>query len=92
MLGNQLSCVLYKMVSIMSYVMYHTSWGMLKQIECTTPFYIGFLAAYFDNNHPAFHKTNSSGKTLDTRQKIFYGPLVTGINKIPIKIIIFLLL
>ena len=39
-----------------------------------------FFVAFFDNNNPAFHKTNSSGKMLDTRQKIVCGPLVSGIN------------
>ena len=37
-----------------------------------------FFVAFLDNNNPAFHKTNSSEKTLDTRQKIFCGPLLKG--------------
>ena len=34
---------------------------------------IGFFVAFLDINNLAFRKTNSSGKTLDTRQKIFYA-------------------
>ena len=56
-----MSCVLYKMVSLMSHVMCSFSYR--------------FFVTFFDNNNPAFHKTNSSGKTLDTRQKIFCAPL-----------------
>ena len=37
---------------------------------------IGFFVAFFYFNKPAFCKTNSSGKTLNTRQKIFYAALV----------------
>ena len=57
-----MSCVLYKMVSLMSYVMYSILYRL--------------FVAFFDNYNSAFHKTNSSGKTLDTRQKIFCGPLL----------------
>ena len=56
-----MSCVLYKMASLMAYVMY----SILYRLFCRI----------FYNNNPAFHKTNFSGKTLDTRQKIFCGPL-----------------
>ena len=47
----------------------------LKQIECTKSFYIGFFVAFFDKNNHAFCKTNSLGKTLETRQKISYAAL-----------------
>ena len=50
----------------------------LKQIECTKPLNIGFFVAFFDTNNSAFRKTNSSGKTLDTRQKIFCAALLEG--------------
>ena len=56
------------MVSLMYYVMYLTK-------SKSKPFYIGFFVAFFDNNNPAFHKTNSLGKTLDTRQKKICAPL-----------------
>ena len=36
---------------------------------------IGFFVTFFYINNPAFFKTNSLGKTLDTRQKIFYATL-----------------
>ena len=49
----------------------------LKQIECTKSFCIGFFVAFFDINNHAFRKTNSSGKTLDTRQKIFCAALLS---------------
>ena len=48
----------------------------LKQIECTKPLNIGFFVAFFDTNNSAFRKTNSSGKNLDTRQKIFCAALL----------------
>ena len=35
---------------------------------------IGFFVAFLDINNPTFRKTNSSGKTLDTRQKYFMQP------------------
>ena len=47
----------------------------LKQIECTESFYIGFFVAFFYIDNRVFRKTNSSGKPLDTRQKIFYAAL-----------------
>ena len=34
---------------------------------------IGFVVALFYSNNPMFCKTNSSGKCLDTRQKILYA-------------------
>ena len=34
----------------------------------------------FDNYNMAFQKTNSSGKTLDTRQKVFCAPLSVGMG------------
>ena len=36
---------------------------------------IGFFVAFFYINNPAFCKTNSSEKTLDTTQKIFYADI-----------------
>ena len=38
---------------------------------------ISIFVAFLDINNPAFCKINSSGKTLDTRQKIFYAALPT---------------
>ena len=49
----------------------------LKQIECTKPFCIDFFVTFFDINNAAFHKTNSSGETLDTRQRILCAALPT---------------
>ena len=40
---------------------------------------IGFFVAFFYINNPVFWKTNSLGKTLDTRQKIFYAALHVGL-------------
>ena len=37
---------------------------------------IGFFVAFFYRNNPEFCKTNPSGKTMDTRQKIFFAALV----------------
>ena len=36
---------------------------------------IGFFVTFFYFNNPVFCKTNSSGKTFYTRQKIFYAAL-----------------
>ena len=47
------------------------------QIECSKPFYIAFFVTFFDTNNQVFCKTNSSGKTLDTRQKISCASLDT---------------
>ena len=69
------------MVSLMSYVMYLTK-------SKSKPFYIGFFVAFFDNNNPAFHKTNSLGKTLDTRQKKFCAPLVGSRENVNTKVCI----
>ena len=44
---------------------------------------IGFFVAFFYINNPAFCKTNSSGKTWDTRQKIFYAALLGWCDKGP---------
>ena len=46
----------------------------LKQLEC----FFGFFVAFFDINNRGFCKTNSSGKTLDTRQKILFAALGLG--------------
>ena len=40
---------------------------------------IGFFVTFFYVINPAFCTTNSSRKTLDTRQKLFYAALVTMI-------------
>ena len=48
---------------------------------CNVFHFILFFFAFFYNNNPAFHETNSSGKTLNTRQKIFCGPLAHSVNK-----------
>ena len=43
--------------------------------EYTNPFYIRFFVAFYDIYNPLFRKTNSSGKIMDTKQKIFYAAL-----------------
>ena len=108
----EIKCLVYKIVSLMSYVMYHTKSDikgfvcifvtvdrltkllpglfmivLLSYYESFNSFdchihesfwLIGFFVAFFYINNPAFCKTNSSGKTLDTRQKISYAALEGG--------------
>ena len=48
------------------------SWAQLQpQLVHELFWLIGFFVAFFYINNPAFCETNSSGKTLDTRQKNF---------------------
>ena len=48
------------------------------KIQNKTKTILFFFVTFFHINDPLFHKTNSLGKTLDTRQKIFCGPLTRG--------------
>ena len=44
----------------------HNTKSVIRGLVCV---YIGFFVAFFDINNTALRKTNSLGKTLDTRQK-----------------------
>ena len=53
-----------------------TIWGKAETNIMHKTILYRLFCCFFDNNNPAFHKTNSSGKTLDTGQKIFCAPLL----------------
>ena len=60
-------------------IQYHLLFVLFYRIliECPKPFYMGFLVSFFHTNNPVFCKTNSSGKTVDTRQNILCASLDT---------------